>query len=381
MSITSGYCLCKGTLLASYTFRRLRRRDTPRGTPRILVVRLDTLGDVLLSEPAIAALRHCFPQATLDMVVSSGGRSLLAGNPNVDSFIVYDAPWHSAWRGKRVNWLAEIKRGWSVLRTLRRASYDVGLELRGDFRDILFLAATEAKMTMGNGGRGGGSFLDRDVAVKKDAHAVERALEIAAQVEALPVHLSPRLYLTPSHRGLAAQHLPPGGEYLAFHLGAGFPSKCLPVPYFCAVAQRLCAQGGRLRAVLVGGEEERPLVKKFLASYGMPAIDLVGQLELLETAAVLERCTLFIGNDSAPMHMAAAVGTPVVTFFGPSEPTKYHPWGVVYRLLEVDLPCRPCDHVHCVHPEYRCMTGISVDDIVAAAEELLTPVSLAANRF
>jgi ADP-heptose:LPS heptosyltransferase len=80
---------------------------------------------------------------------------------------------------------------------------------------------------------------------------------------------------------------------------------------------------------------------------------------------------LYDGNDSGPMHLAEAVGRPIVTFFGPSEPHKYRPYGVPLRLIEIDLFCRPCDHVHCVHSEFLCMTRIAPSTIVEAADDLL----------
>lgn len=114
------------------------------------------------------------------------------------------------------------------------------------------------------------------------------------------------------------------------------------------------------------------MAEGFVADLDVSVINAAGKLSLLGLAAALDRCSLFIGNDSGPMHIAAAVGTPVVAFFGPSEPAHYHPYGVDYGIVGVDLRCRPCDHVHCVHSEYLCMTSIKPEDIVSAALELLS---------
>jgi len=346
----------------------------PKSAFSVLVMRLDTIGDVLLTEPAIAHLRTRFPAARLHVVCGSAGEALLAGHPAIDRLIVFDAPWHAAWRGESVRWAERSRELLRVLRELRRQRYAFAFEMRGDIRDILFARLCGARTLVGNGWRGGGYLLHHDVPAPADEHRVAFALRIASWPHPPPEARSPRLQLTGDQRTAAARALAPldGRPCVAFHLGAGFPSKCLPAATFAAVANRLRERG--LSTVVVGGPGEDALAREFEDVVAERPLVLVGKLGILETAAVLERCDLFIGNDSGPMHLAAAVGTPVVCFFGPSEPKKYHPHGAPYRLLELDLPCRPCDHVHCVQGENICLTGIRADDIVAAAEELLAPV-------
>lgn len=341
---------------------------------RILVVRMDTIGDVLLSEPAIAALRRRFPGAQIDVLVGSAGRAILAGNPNVSSFVVYNAPWHAAWRGQAVNWQLEIVKLIAIIRQLRRQHYDLAFELRGDLRDITFMSLLGVRATVGNGWRGGGFMLDHDVKVDVDAHRVDFALGIVAITGAKSVAEPPKIYFGEDERKHAARLLPDSmdKEYVVLHLGAGFASKCLPIERFAAVSTALVTNRiSKREIVVIGGPDEAPTVEDFVSRLPFEPLNLAGKLNLLETAAVLERASLFIGNDSGPMHIAASTGSPVVTFFGPSEPLKYHPFGTEYRLLELDLNCRPCDHVHCIHDDNICLTGIRTDEIVSAAEELL----------
>ena len=359
---------------------RFRDRRLPGSQPspdipepqRILIVRLDSIGDVLLSEPAIELVRQRFPQATIDVVVGPEGKEVLSGNPHLNSFLVYRAPWHSAWRGHRVNWREEPRLLWQTLAGLRACRYDLAFELRGDFRDIAFMALTGARVKVGNSWRGGGFLLDHDVPANPDDHRVKFPFQIVSAVTGGVYPLrSPRIYLTPEDEGSVKGLLPTGeGLRIAFHLGAGFPSKRLPLATFVQVAKALLS-GDKRTAVLVGGSGEEDLAQEFCQRVGGKVVNLVGKVGIKGTAAALRLCHLFVGNDSGPMHLAAAVGTPVVTFFGPSEPWRYHPHGVEYRLLEVALPCRTCDYVNCVHPTYPCMTSIKAEDIVAAAEDLL----------
>ncbi|HEX2173480.1 MAG TPA: glycosyltransferase family 9 protein [Dehalococcoidia bacterium] len=352
--------------------RELTQFDT-RPPRRILIVRLDTIGDVLLSEPAIAALRARFPAARIDVAIGRGSRAALEGNPHVDRFVEFDAPWHAAWRGQRVDRRAALAHTISALRTLRRERYDLAFELRGDFRDILFTALTGARVTVGNGWRGGGFLLDHDVPVDRDAHRVDFALGIAAAAGAVRVSDAPRLYLAEADHDFARAALAGlSAPRVVFHLGAGFPSKCLPVEKFATTAAWLRQTRGAA-IVVIGGPDERPLGEDLAGRLDFPVTSLIGRASLRQTAAVIAAADLFVGNDSGPMHLVAAVGTPIVTFFGPSEPHKYRPYTDRHRLLEVPLFCRPCDHIHCVHREYLCLTRIPVPAIRQAVDDLLGP--------
>ena len=365
-----GYRVASGRNRSASGGRDLAQFDAcPPG--RILIVRLDTIGDVLLSEPAIAALRARFPTARIDLVVGRSGQAVLEGNPSVDRFITYDAPWHAAWRGRRIDRREALAGLRQTLGALRRERYDLAVELRGDPRDILFTVATGARVTVGNGWRGGGFLLDHDVPVDREAHRVDFALGIVGAAGATRVSAGPRLYLSADDRAFARQAVGGlDGPRIIFHLGSGFPSKCLPIEKFAEVAHRL-HRTRRAQIVVIGGPDEQPLYDELARRVDFPLASLIGRATLRQTAAVIEAADLFVGNDSGPMHLAAAVGTPIVTFFGPSEPPKYRPYTDRYRLLEVPLACRPCDHIHCIQSEYLCMTQIPVPAIQQAAEDLL----------
>lgn len=378
----SGYSLLSLDLFRDHRLPKAGDEALDSPIRKILVVRLDTIGDVLLSEPAIAALRQRFPHARIGLVVNERGREVLSGNPNIDSFMLYDAPWHAAWRGQRVDRKRAFFELWRVIRQLRREHYDLAFELRGDFRDIVFTAATGARIKVGSGWRGGGFLLDYDLPFDEEEHRVDFALRMVAATGAKAEPTAPKIYITDAERASASQKLPNDVCLIAFHLGAGFPSKCLPIEKFAQVANGLGDQtkGVERQIVVIGGPEDRSLVEDFKRRTHREPLDLVGKLSIRETAGVLEHCQLFIGNDSGPMHLAAAVGTPTVAFFGPSETRHYHPYGVEQRLLEVDLPCRPCDHVHCVHTVYLCMSSISADDILMAAEEMLSSREMISDK-
>lgn len=340
---------------------------------KIAVVRLDSIGDVLLSEPAIRALRRRFPGAELHLVADPAGAALLDGHPALDRIWAVKVPWHRAWRGERLNRVKVGVELFKAVRRLRKEAFDAAVELRGDPRDILFMWLLGPKLRVGSDARGGGSWLHVSLGPDQPVHRVDFAQAVVGLVGARPVDGGPEVPFRPEEvdfgRNVAAGS---GGQpRVAFHLGAGFATKCLPVPKFAAAARRLRQLYPEMVIYLVGGPDEAGLAARFIGGYDGPVVNLVGRLSLRQTAAVLREVDLFIGNDSAPMHFAAAAGVPVVTFFGPSEPAKYHPYRTEYRLLEIDLPCRPCDHVHCRHIENYCLTLIPVRRIVEAAVELL----------
>jgi ADP-heptose:LPS heptosyltransferase len=303
-------------------------------------------------------------------VAGPAAPDLLARNPAVDRIITYRAPWHEAWRGGRVDWREEAARFWRATRELRKERYDVGFELRGDPRDIAFLAFTRPRVLVGSGLRGGAQALDYSMPLDWwSGHQVTNVAAIACAGMPPPstVH-PPRLHLSEPARRRARELVPEPA--IGLHLGAGFPSKQLPLQSFARVIRSLRCRGLAQRFVVVGGAGEQGLA----AALGEPVCDLTGKLSLQETAAVLERCSVFIGNDSGPMHLAAAVGTPVVACFGPSETWRFHPYGVEHRIIEVPLECRPCDYVHCVFSEgqkYQCMARQDPDVIVDATAALL----------
>ena len=348
-----------------------------RRVRKVLAVRLDAIGDLLLTEPALGVLRQRFPEARIDLVANPASAAVLEGNPNIDHVVSYRAPWHAAWRGGVVNWKMECARAWGITHALRAERYELGFELRGDLRDIGFMAAAAPAMLIGSGFRGGKGLLDVDVPFSPRAHQVELSAAIAGYGSPPSPVRPPRVHLTPFHLERARRALPEApGPCAALHLGAGVDSKRLPIEKVAAVVNRLSELRTDLSFIVVGGPDETALEGQLrgMVQHSGRLFSLVGRLGLLETAAALSRCALFIGNDSAPMHLAAAVGTPVVACFGPSEPWKFHPYGPPYRLLEVPLDCRPCDYVHCIWTDdlrFQCMSRQDTDSIVAAAEELL----------
>lgn len=390
----------------------MRRRPPPethrpymlREDARVLVVKLAGLGDMLLATPALRALHQRYPRARIDALVSRESAPMLAASPLLDHVIAVekyalDYPWQAARQPGRA--LAVLP--WLV--GLRRTRYDAVVLLHhltlpfGRLKYRLLLASIGAPVRAGlDNGRGG--FLtirvpDRGFGVR---HEAEYALDVAAALDApLPLQEhGPRL------ADLGWRDVPPwvrgpgpggaaDGPVVALHPGGGDYSlaRRWPAGQYVALARALHERVGAT-CVLVGGAEERQLHGTILAALRHPAwlTSQAGATDPHALARLLASCALFIGNDSLPMHLAAAVGVPVVAIFGPSNADAWAPYAPAHRervrvVRRVDLPCSPCIYRgHALGtpqgcPERPCLTGLPVQPVLVAALRLLPPASAA----
>jgi len=376
-----------GTLL-----RRRRPRPAPDGIHRILLLRIERIGDLLMSLPAIHALRERVPLATIDLIVGSWNRDIAAQVTGIDTVETMDAPWLA--RGRRSQAapaLVRQARGW------RARGYDLALNLEGDIRSNVLMALSGARWTAGFGMAGGGPLLDDDVAFDARSHTAingvrlvsaafgEGDLQAAQPVQGLDAAaLLPRAELkipASAHAaadralactGTAQAHRP----LVGLHIGAGRAVKEWPTSRMAEVgAWAARARGAAL--VLTGSGEDRDRAARVRQALPPDAtvIDLVGALDLLPLAAVLARLSLFVTPDTGPMHLAAVLGTPVVAVFGPSSPERWGPLSLACRVVRIDLSCSPCNRIR--HPPARCqghtpdcLAGISVGQVIAASEDL-----------
>jgi ADP-heptose:LPS heptosyltransferase len=207
----------------------------------------------------------------------------------------------------------------------------------------------------------------------------DRLLEWAFGPEA--VRNRPRdahhLPLTVSHRECAAALLAPlvGQTLIAVAPGSKMQAKMWPQERFAAVGSLLLARSTNVRLIVLGGEHERPIGDALCRVWGARSLNLMGQLAISESAAVLERCCLYVGNDTGTMHLAASVGTPCVAIFSARDnPGRWEPPGDGHIVLRSDVPCAGCMLTDCIEHARRCLTAITVGDVVDAAERCLQDV-------
>ncbi|GIW09970.1 MAG: glycosyl transferase [Dehalococcoidia bacterium] len=336
---------------------------------RIAYLNLAHLGDVLLTTPAVAALRQRYPASHLAMVVAPWGSAAIATNPRLDAVHTFAAPWWDRARGSPMLAPGAVLR---LARLLRAEGYDTVIQGKSFFQENLAAALAGVPRRVGFGIYGGGFLQTVLVPFPWGSHTVLQHLALAAVLEARSEH--PRLEFTipPEEAARAAQLLAASGSevLVAVHVGAGFPSKLWPLERYAALGKALIARAG-VTVVLVGGAEDQPLAATVRQELRGSVLDLTGKLSWAGTAAVLQRAALFIGNDSGPAHLAAAVGTPaLVIFSGQNEPAVWRPWGERVVVLQHRPACAPCGLRHCTR-DLACLFGVSVEAALTAAEALL----------
>lgn len=265
---------------------------------RQLLITLSNIGDAVMTTPVLTAMHALHPDALVDIVADARSAELFEPCPFRGEILLREKK--DGWRG----W-------WRVLRALRGHRYRLIVDLRTDGLSWLLHAQRRCTKRRARAQRG---------------HAVERAYAVMAGL--LPAGAPPptRLWLAATDREFAARRTAslPRGRWLAVAPGANWPPKTWPAAHFRSLLQGLREELDAI--VLLGGEGDRGACAELAAAAGLPVLDLAGGTRLLQAAAVIERARLFIGNDSGLGHIAAAVGTPTLTLFGPGDPGRYHPW-------------------------------------------------------
>jgi heptosyltransferase I len=362
-------------LLLPLSLRRLVRRRPADAPKRILCLRLERIGDLLMTLPALAALRAAAPEAAIDLVVGSWNADLARAIPGIDRVDTMDADWLSRGAGG-LSPFAMVAR----MAQWRGRDYDLAINFEPDIRTNLALAAVGAPRTVGFSSGGGGAVLD--VALDYDAtlHTADNALAaVRAAVGAAPeAPSSATLAIPEAARAEASRLLAPlaAAVKVGIHVSAGRLVKQWPEARFREVAEWLVRERDA-GIVLTGSPDDRAQVD--VVRSALPAdrvVDLTGTADLLVVAAALQRLDLLLTVDTGPMHLAHAAGTPIVAVFGPSDPKRYAPRGVHDTVVRIDLPCSPCNRIRlpparCVGHTPDCLDGVETTQVLAAIDDTL----------
>lgn len=343
------------------------------GARRILLVKPSALGDVVHCLPVAATLQQRYPNIRLDWLVEEEAADIVRGHPAVAQVVVSGRRrWLRQLREPRhiLGTLAEIRR---FAADLRRPGYDAVLDLQGLLKSALYVLATRAPVRVGFAeGREAAPWVltHRIVAPPQPVHAVERYLSLAAAVDATEPVREFHIPLAPGDVAAAGSLLAASPRpRVVLHPAARWRTKLWEVEQWRELVTSLSAEG--CGVVLTGGPEDGALAAAILAGLSSPPLSLVGRLSLKQLAAVLRDVDLMITVDSGPMHVAAAVGTPVVALFGPTDPLRTGPLGPG-RVLRRSLPCSPCLERRCqIADTYRCMRDLKVGEVLEAARGLL----------
>jgi len=358
----------------------------PRSGPvnRVLLFRLERIGDLLMARPAIDAVRESLPNARIDLVVGSWNHTLAGMLPGIDSVQTLDLRWLA--RGSGSATAANVT---AAIRRWRERRYDLAINFEGDIRSHALMWSTGAKRRVGFDMAGGGSLLTDRVRFDPRSHVTTNCLRLVARAcdrpEADPVRVPEPLLMPERVRAEGLRLLGdvpdgPNGRprtLVGVHASAGRLVKQWAPASFSRVVLELAHRHDAI-IVLTGSEDDRSIVDEVKAGlpHDVSLIDLVGCLDLVQLASVFRRLQLVLSVDTGPMHVAAAVGTPVVGVFGPSDPQRWGPIGPATASVRVDLPCSPCNRIRnppdrCVGHIPDCLIGVTVEQVIDAAERLL----------
>ncbi len=335
---------------------------------------------MLLAAPVLSALKHAAPQCEIDALVYRDTAPMLDFHPALTQLHTIDRNW------KRLGLAAQLTNEWRLLSTLRARHYDLVIHLSVHRRGAWLVRLLQPRWSVAPRYRG--SFWAKSFThfypaqSHPERHTVEtnldslRALGLEPKAEDKRVILIPGMDAEARIDALMKQHgLPPGG-FIHIHPASRWLFKCWPAEKFAALCDALAARGWPLVLTAAPEAKEKALVAEILARRAVlsaPTFDFSGQLTLKELAALTARARLFVGVDSAPMHIAAAMGTPTVAIFGPSGDKEWGPWNVAHRVVASSHhPCRPCGQDGCEGSKVSaCLTELPVSEVLAACEELL----------
>lgn len=345
---------------------------------RILFIRLRNIGDVLLMVPMVRAFREAFPRAYMAALVNAGTEEMLTGNPLLDEVLIYDPRWKKfSFRQKMA---AEVR----FLQQVRRRRFDLAINMTEGDRGAFLCLASGARYKMGLYRRDQTLWWKRriyDQMIRIQdwrAHIVEQNLEFARGLglsphdKRLAIHYSQEDQRSLDHL-LEKEGLGPNDLLVHIHPTSRWLFKCWRDEGVARVIDELAGRAG-LRVVLTSGGEKKEVEKvaRIVNLCQSRPVNLAGRTTLKQLAALSARARLFIGVDTAPMHIAAAVGTPVIALFGPSGEFNWGPWGDGHVVIKKDWDCRPCGQDGCQGSKRsRCLEEIPEEEVLGRAFEML----------
>lgn len=342
---------------------------------KILVIKPSSLGDVIHALPFLNAVKESFPTAEIDWVISKSLKGLLEDNPLINKLIVLNK---DSWKNikKLPKTLAEIAQ---LKRHLKMKHYNFVVDLQGLLRSGLIAFSTPATQKIGFADSREGStiFYDKKIMTDKSLHAVDKCLEAARAVGANLKKVKFPLYVGDKEKNRVRELLGDTDEYIVIVPSARWASKRWPAENFAALIKK-----ASFPCVIAGTKEDRKISEEIIdllnkdgkkRNWKNIIIDLCGKTDLKELTALLAGAEAVVSNDSGPMHIAAALNTPVVAIFGPTDPLKTGPYGwqtnKKLSVIRTTVPCGPCRNKNC--DDLICMEKISANEVIKALKKYL----------
>jgi ADP-heptose:LPS heptosyltransferase len=335
---------------------------------KILVVRLDQVGDVIQALPFFSSLRKKYPTAKIYALCARATEFLLNNNPDVDGVFTVEGSWF--YREKHFS-DAEMH---AVSKAIKKEGIDTAYDLRGDLRNILFLFFTGIKHRIGYGCTGGGFLLTHELPYVRDEHEMDKNLKLIGEKAQDDLRIN---FPVSSHDEAAASAITNNfaGKKIIVHPFTRAASKMWGVDKFAELVRRIADAGGNIKIYIIGGPEDVPLLDEF--QMHPKVIRCAGKHPYGTTMGLIKRADVFIGNDSGPQYFAAYSGLKTAVVYGYT--VNYKRWMPKVRAenfigISEPVKCGPCESSECVNKKgkHECMDVITVDMVYEKVKDWLS---------
>lgn len=335
----------------------------------ILIVKLSAIGDVIHALPVAGALKQHLPQARITWVVEKSAYDLLTNNPHIDEIIIFDKP-----RFKSLGGL--MQNAPQFVRELRSRRFDLALDLQGLFKSaaIAYLSGAPRRYVYCNAREYSHLLAKQICGPHANGHIVEQYLDVVRELGAHVTAAEWAIYPTRQEQQAAQNIASQAGlsfakPYVVMAPGANWPNKRWPVKNFFCLVDWLAGQN--IQAVIIGGPGDQQLAEQIMSGSLSAPVSIVGQTSLKQLAHIISNAKALVGGDTGPMHLAAALKTPVVALMGPTDTRRNGPYGQPENALITSFECHGCWRRACPK-ELDCLSGIETDSVQVVLQRLLS---------
>ncbi len=359
-------------LLANFTLKQMAEQTLKvyqelLNSCRILVIKLSSIGDVILITSSLKAIRKKFSNAKIYCLVGTGAQDILQRCPDLDGLIVFDS--HAADRGWRGLW--------SCSKRLRQYKFDKIIDFQNSRKSHLLSLLSFPRESYGYDRKWGFLLSHRIKDIDKNMAPVQHQFQILKLLD-IPWNPEIPLQLWPSKKDheyakglLDSEWLGNVNNVVGINIAASrkWGTKNWPIERIARLCDLLSAKS--IRVMITGMDKDQEITHKLLKlTKTKPAI-FVGKTDILQLAALIKRCKVFVTPDSAPMHIAAAMKIPFVALFGPTDPARHAPHALKNEIIKKNLPCSPCYSSSCRIKTHDCMQTITAEEVLSKIEKLM----------
>lgn len=352
---TIGYFLKK--------FLSISKKNKSISYKKILVVRLDHIGDVLYSLPIFRNIKENNSNLKVYAFVSPSTAALLKNNLYIDGIILFDAPWFSRKKKKLKDKIVEI---FNTIKILRKENFDLALELRGDLRNIIILKLSGIKYICGYGITGGGFLLTHETKYVKERNVLENNLDILKNLNMRVNSYTPAIFFNDDEIDWLEKFLAKNALKEKFLVGvhpfSGYPSKKWKEKNYNNLLKLINSKYD-VKFLIFGMKNDLEESKRIIEDIEDVTFNLTGKTTLRETILLINKCNVFIGNDSGPSHIAYCLGIPTIIIF--SGTNRKEKWTINLpnlRIIEKDIDCKGCEKEICDKGN-MCIERIEIEEV------------------